>query len=103
MRLSLKSGLIVGFLVGIASAFLYAPKSGKELREELKEKLDVVPTTFFAFLESIVDLVVSIIDFLKISFQEQREKLTHAVESGMQAAKGKSEELKKLASKVTSK
>lgn len=103
MRLSLKNGLIFGFLLGIASAFLYAPKPGKELREELKEKLDVVPTTFFAFLESIVDLVVSIVDFLKISFQEQREKLTHAVESGIQAAKGKSEELQKLTSKVTSK
>lgn len=103
MRLSLKSGLIIGLLVGIVSAFLYAPKSGKELREELKGKLDIVPTNFFAFLESVVDLLVSVLDFLKVSFQEQREKITHALGSGIIAAKEKSEELKKVASKVISK
>ncbi len=38
-------GLMLGFLaggaIGAAFALLYAPKSGKELREEIKSKSDV--------------------------------------------------------------
>ena len=35
MKLSLKNGLLLGLLIGLASAVLYTPKSGKELREGL--------------------------------------------------------------------
>ena len=97
MRLSLKRGLFLGLLVGVASAFLYAPKSGKELREDLKEKASNVPYHFLNLLESLVDLVVSVLDFAKIAFQEQSERLSKAVSSGINAAKEKSDELKKLA------
>ncbi len=31
---------IVSFLAGVAVGMLFAPKSGKELRKELKEKLE---------------------------------------------------------------
>lgn len=102
MKLSLKSGLLIGVLVGIASALLYAPKSGKELREELKDKLNSVPYHFFNLLESLVDLTVSILDFAKEAFQEQSEKLSKAISSGISAAKEKSDELKKYATTATS-
>lgn len=39
---SFLTGLILGAVVGLAIGFLYAPKSGKETRELLKEKAVVV-------------------------------------------------------------
>ena len=102
MKLSLKHGLFLGLLVGIASAFLYAPKAGKELREELKDKASNVPYHFLNLLESLVDLAVSVLDFAKEAFQEQRDKLSHAVTTGINAAKEKSGELRKFADTITS-
>ena len=100
MRLSLKSGLVVGFLLGAVSAFLYAPKTGKELREELREKIDAVPYHFFNLMESVVDLSLSVLDFAKESFGEHSYKFSKAVESGIAACKEKSKEMKDLASNV---
>lgn len=71
MKLTLKRGLLLGGLLGIASAFLYAPKPGKELRAELRGKLDSVPKHLLDLLESIVDLTYSVFDFAKVSFEEQ--------------------------------
>lgn len=102
MRLSLKHGLFFGLVVGIVSALLCAPKTGKELREELKEKASSVPMQFLNFLESLVDLVISILDFAKVAFQEQGERLSKAVSYGLTAAKEKSDELKRFATKVGS-
>ena len=95
MKLSLKNGLLFGLLIGIGSAFLYAPKTGKELRDELKEKTSAVPQKFLSFLESLVDLVISVLDFTKDAFYEQGDKFSHAVTTGLNAAKEKTEELKK--------
>lgn len=100
MKLSLKNGLLLGLLVGIGSAFLCAPKSGKELRTELNEKVNSVPVKFLGFLESLVDLVISILDFARDAFQEQGEKISHAVSSGINSAKEKSSELKTLSDKI---
>lgn len=97
MKPTLKNGLFFGLVVGVTSALLYAPKAGKELREELKDKLNNVPYHFFNLLESIVDLTASVLDFSKEAFQEQREKLSKAVNSGIVAAKEKTDELKRFA------
>ena len=102
MRLSLKHGLFLGLIIGISSAFLYAPKTGKELREELKEKASSVPYHFLNLLESLVDLVVSVLDFAKIAFREQSEKLSNAVSSGLAAAREKTQELQGLTTQSTS-
>lgn len=98
MKLSLKNGLLIGLLIGLASAVLYTPKSGKELREELKDKVNNVPFHFFNFLESLIDLTLSVLDFAKSAFQEQREKLSSALSAGIAAARIKAEELKQYAS-----
>lgn len=102
MRFSLKNGLFLGLLIGAASAFLYAPKTGKEVREELREKIDNVPYHFFSLLESLVDLASSVLDFAKTSFQEQQDRLSKAVTSGMNVAKEKTEELRKFATTKSS-
>ena len=95
MKLTLKRGLVLGVLVGIASAFLYAPKPGKELRAELRGRLNLVPKRLLDLLESIVDLTYSVFDFAKATIDEQGEKISCAVTSGLTAAKEKSEELKR--------
>lgn len=102
MKLSLKNGLFLGLLVGVASAFLYAPKTGKELREELKDKLNNVPYHFFNLVESIVDLAASVLDFAKESFNEQKYRLSKAVEAGVSVAKEKTTELRNLSASKTS-
>ncbi len=96
MKLTLKNGLIFGLLVGIASAFLYAPKTGKEMREELKDKTDSITQHFLNLLESLVDLTVSVLDFFKVAVSEQGEKVSKALSTGISAAREKTEELKKF-------
>ena len=102
MKLTLKHGLFFGFLIGVISALLYAPKAGKELRAELKDKASTVPEHFFSFMESLVDLIVSIMDFTLKAVEEQKDKLSKAVETGLHVAKDKSNELKKMASNIAS-
>lgn len=102
MKLSLKNGLLLGLLIGLASAVLYTPKSGKELREGLKDKVDKVPFHFFNFLESLIDLTLSVLDFAKSAFQEQRERLSSALSTGIAAARVKADELKKYANSTQS-
>ena len=97
MKMSLKNGLLLGLIIGIGSAILCAPKSGKELREDLKKKVEAVPYHFLNFLESVVDLALSVLDFAKESFKEQGYKISKAVEQGVNAAKEKSKELKSFA------
>lgn len=101
MKLSLKHGLLIGLAIGIASAFLYAPKTGKELRGELKEKASSLPKQFLGLLESLVDLVIAVLDFSKVTFEEQSGRISHAVSSGINAAKGKTEELTRFTTKVS--
>ncbi len=97
MKLSIKNGLFLGLIIGVVSALLYAPKPGKELREDLKEKIDSIPDHFFNLLESLVDLVTSVMDFAMSAFQEQKERLSKAVYTGVNVAKEKAQELKKMA------
>lgn len=100
MKLSFKNGILLGLIVGIGSALLCAPKSGKELREELKEKLQAVPYHFLNFVESLIDLTVSVLDFAKDSFKEQGHKISKAFEHGVNAAKEKTKEMKSFTSNV---
>lgn len=97
-----KDGLFLGVVIGLASAFLCAPRSGEEVRKEIKNKINSVPKHFFNLLESILDLSVSVLDFAKESFQDQGENISKAVSVGINAAKDKAEELKNYASRVSS-
>lgn len=98
MKLSFKNGIFLGLIFGIGAALLCAPKSGKELREELKGKVQAVPFHFLNFLESLIDLTVSVLDFAKDSFKEQGYNLSRAFEYGVNAAKEKNREMKSTVS-----
>ncbi len=100
--MKMKDGLTLGFILGAITALLCAPKSGKELRKELKGKVNIVPKNFYTLMESVVDLSASVLDFAKDSFKEQSERFSEAVHKGLDVAKEKSDELKKLASTIAS-
>ncbi|MBI1857705.1 MAG: YtxH domain-containing protein [Candidatus Melainabacteria bacterium] len=97
-----KDGLLLGVILGLGSALLYTPKPGEEVREEVREKLDSVPRHFFNLLESLIDLSISVLDFSKGAFEGQGERLSKAVSSGIDAAREKSEELRKMTSNTLS-
>ena len=97
MKLSLKRGILLGLIIGIGSALLYAPKSGREIREDVKEKLNSVPRNFFNLLESLIDLSLAVLDFAKDAFREQGERFSNALSKGVSAAREKTDELKTLA------
>lgn len=96
-----RNGIILGLLIGVGAAFLYAPKSGKETREDLKEKLNKVPQSFLNLLESLVDLSVSVLDLAKESLEEQSDRLSNVVNKGMSYAKDKTEKIKSLATSIS--
>lgn len=97
-----RDGLFLGVVIGLASAFLCAPRSGEETREEVKDKINSVPKHFFNLLESLLDLSASVLDFARESFQGQGENISKAVSTGINAAKEKAEELKNYTSSVSS-
>lgn len=101
--MKLKNGLLIGLIIGIGAALLYAPKSGKEVRKEVQDKLNNIPQHFFGLLESIIDLSVSVLDFARESFKEQKERLSNAMSKGLDAAKDKTEEFRKFATSGKSK
>lgn len=64
-------GFVLGAVVGTAGALLLAPKSGKELREDLKEK--VLNSPWF-------ELDIEYIEDLKNDFNELKEDLSSDIE-----------------------
>lgn len=98
----MRDGLLLGLIIGVGAAILYAPKSGKEIRNDVHDKLNVVPKNFFTLLESLVDLSVSVLDFAKEALQEQSDKFSDVFSRGLDVAKDKTDELKKYASSVSS-
>lgn len=92
---NLSKGLLIGFLtggvVGAAIALLYAPKSGKELRQDLKGKADELIDDAEKYIDVAKEKAVDLIN-------EGKKKS----ESLVSDAKIKAEELIKDAEKVFS-
>jgi len=90
---NLSKGLLIGFLtggiVGAAVALLYAPKSGKELRGDIKAKAEEYMTDAEAHLETAKEKAVEMINDGK----KKSEKL-------ISEAKVKADELLKDAEKL---
>ena len=70
------SSFVWGGIVGLAIGVLYAPKSGKETRDELKQRAD-------EYLEQGLE-----------GYEVQKDRVLEAVEAGRQSAADKSEELR---------
>ena len=70
----LLAGLVIGALVGAAIALLYAPKPGKETREELLQRLDEVKERVDTTTQELVELA-------KVRISETKADLTQAIEA----------------------
>jgi gas vesicle protein len=70
------SAFLWGGLIGAAIGVLYAPRPGKETREELRRRAD------------------ELMDEGMENYEEQKGRVLEAVETGRQSAVEKSEELK---------
>ncbi|MHC1736603.1 MAG: YtxH domain-containing protein [Ignavibacteriaceae bacterium] len=92
---NLSKGLLIGFLtggiVGAAIALLYAPKSGKELRQDIKVKADELRDDAEKYIDSAKDKAVDL-------YNEGKKKSEKLVAD----AKVKADELIKDAEKVYS-
>ena len=84
------AGLIIGGVIGAAVALLYAPKSGKETREELLAQLDDVKTRIDEATREFRESAMA-----KIA--ETRNDIGKAVDAGRTAAKARAEDLRKKA------
>ncbi len=82
-------GLLTGGAIGAAFALLYAPKSGKELREEIKSKSDDYLDDAEKYLAEAKDKAINLIN-------DGKKKSEHLIKD----AKIKSDKLMKDAEKV---
>lgn len=56
------TGLTVGAFIGAALALLYAPKKGKELRDDIAETVDDVSSKFRRAIDNVKETVSEIMD-----------------------------------------
>ena len=86
---SVLSGLFWGLIAGAAFTLLYTPKSGKELREDLKHKVDELPDEVDKLLSDIRDLYNKSSEMVISMGKEQCDKLKEALSEAEKAIKSK--------------
>lgn len=86
-------GLFIGALGGATVALLTAPKSGKELRGDLKEGARALPEKVSELMDDTLDLYASGVNYAQLAVEEQSMRVKRAVAAGKLAAAKKREEL----------
>ena len=76
-----------GLLIGAAAALLYAPKSGRETREELTESVDRLRGQAEDKVREAQDTVTAAVEDARRQFEEGMDTARKAVESGRKAVK----------------
>lgn len=69
-------GLLIGSLAGMVVGILYAPKSGKETRQQIADSA-----------EKMCDKVAGLTDQQKEAYAEKKDRLKSAVEAGIETYK----------------
>lgn len=85
------AGLGIGGLVGTVLALLYAPQSGKETRETIKDKKN----EFLKYGAGFVDKSKEYINKGKEMISSTAENIVTSVQEGLKAAKEKKDEILK--------
>jgi gas vesicle protein len=80
-------GLIVGSLIGAALGILYAPKSGKETREGIRNSADELLEKTKKQYEETCKKIEKLTDCEKELYAEKKERLKKALEAGVKAFK----------------
>ena len=80
-------GLIIGGLIGAALGILYAPKSGKETREEISHSAEELLKKTKAQYEEVCKKIEKLADQEKELLIGKKEKIKKAFEAGVEALK----------------
>ena len=80
-------GLMVGGVAGLAAGMLYAPKSGKETRQQIRKSTEDALNKAKIQYEDIRKKVVELADRQKNLYGEQKEKIKKAFDAGKDAYK----------------
>ncbi len=83
----LVTGTLVGGIIGAAIALLYAPKSGRELRSNLREKTNKLLTDAETAIERAKAKVATAVEETKQRIVAEEERLKDAVKAGVDAYK----------------
>lgn len=83
----LVTGTLIGGIVGAAIALLYAPKSGRELRGDIREKTNKLLTDAETAIERAKAKVATAVEEAKQRVVAEEERLKDAVKAGVDAYK----------------
>lgn len=86
-------GLFIGALGGVTVGLLTAPKSGKELRGDIKDGARALPERVSELMDDTLDLYASGVNYAQLAVEEQSMRVKRAVAAGKLAAAKKREEL----------
>lgn len=84
-----------GLLLGAAAALLFAPKSGRETREELEESLNRMRHTTEDRVRHVQDSIQTTVDDVRRQFEDGLDQARRVVESGREAARASREEMER--------
>jgi len=85
----------LGGLIGAGVALLFAPKSGRETREKIKEFAGEAKGKAEEVLEQVKSKVTSVVEKGKEAIEERKSILTSALEAGKEAYEKEKEKLAK--------
>jgi gas vesicle protein len=78
-------GLIVGGLIGVALGILYAPKSGKETREEIRNSAEELLEKAKKQYEEACKKIEKLTGREKELYAEKKERLKKALDAGVKS------------------
>ena len=87
------TGLLLGAAGGATVAFLVAPKSGDEVRGEIKKTAKDMPEKMGELVDDSLDLYASTLNYCQLLVEEQTSRMKKAVAAGKLAAAKKREEI----------
>lgn len=86
-------GTLIGVLVGVAAAILYAPKSGEEMRKDLADAADRIIKEKAPNLVYTNKINSAALARLQYTIESQFNKVIDAIKAGRMAAAKRREEL----------
>ena len=86
---------LFGGIVGAGLAFLFAPKSGSETRQRIRELAEDVRDKAKDYAEDVKEKITTSMDKGKEFFEEKKSAMTSAIEAGKEAYEKEKERLAK--------
>jgi gas vesicle protein len=80
-------GIIIGGLIGVALGILYAPKSGKETREQIRNSTEELLEKAREQYDEACRQIEKLTGRNKELYAEKKERLRRALEAGIEAFK----------------